>query len=224
MHSILHIDMLDNILHKNYAEMLSSAMERNLLRLSDFPDKELEEYCEVQDADIVLFSVDNSTRIVQRALNASRSLRIPYIFITSTMQELRLPKRVLLPVTMLEEEVYKAQVAGTFVRRLGCEVSILVAHDYGSKARINADKINTALQQTNAQVVIEQAEKDSFHILNEVVDRLKNNADDLVFLTASRDYGLDDIIFGPPERKVIRQSIVPVMLVSPRDDLFSLCD
>ena len=140
------------------------------------------------------------------------------------MQELRLPKRVLLPVTMLEEEVYKAQVAGTFVRRLGCEVSILVAHDYGSKARINADKINTALQQTNAQVVIEQAEKDSFHILNEVVDRLKNNADDLVFLTASRDYGLDDIIFGPPERKVIRQSIVPVMLVSPRDDLFSLCD
>ena len=72
MHSILHIDMLDNILHKNYAEMLSSAMERNLLRLSDFPDKELEEYCEVQDADIVLFSVDNSTRIVQRALNASR--------------------------------------------------------------------------------------------------------------------------------------------------------
>jgi len=32
------------------------------------------------------------------------------------------------------------------------------------------------------------------------------------------------LIFGPPERKAIARSQVPVMLVNPREDLFSLCD
>jgi nucleotide-binding universal stress UspA family protein len=35
---------------------------------------------------------------------------------------------------------------------------------------------------------------------------------------------LDDWLFGPPEQYVIRHSPVPVMLVNPRADLFSLCD
>jgi len=35
---------------------------------------------------------------------------------------------------------------------------------------------------------------------------------------------LDDILFGPPERKAIQRALVPVMLVNPREDLFSLCD
>ena len=41
---------------------------------------------------------------------------------------------------------------------------------------------------------------------------------------ASREYGLDDWLFGPPEQYVICHSPVPVMLVNPRADLFSLCD
>jgi nucleotide-binding universal stress UspA family protein len=46
----------------------------------------------------------------------------------------------------------------------------------------------------------------------------------LILLTASREYGLDDWLFGPPEQYVIRHSQVPVMLINPRADLFSLCD
>ena len=46
----------------------------------------------------------------------------------------------------------------------------------------------------------------------------------LLVLTTSREYGLDDILFGPPERHAIQRSQVPVMLINPRADLFSLCD
>jgi hypothetical protein len=45
----------------------------------------------------------------------------------------------------------------------------------------------------------------------------------MLIISASRDYGLDDIFFGPKELKVIRQSPVPVMVINPRKDLYTLC-
>jgi len=62
------------------------------------------------------------------------------------------------------------------------------------------------------------------HISKEATDRQKDFLSDMIMLTASRDYGLDDLIFGPPERHVITRSNVPVMLTNPRGDLFDLCD
>ena len=44
----------------------------------------------------------------------------------------------------------------------------------------------------------------------------------LLMISASRDYGLDDILFGPKELKVIK-STVPVMVINPRGDLYALC-
>ena len=68
------------------------------------------------------------------------------------------------------------------------------------------------------------ARKDSFKLMQEASERQQDFQHDLLILTASRDYGLDDILFGPPERKAIQRALVPVMLVNPREDLFSLCD
>ena len=68
------------------------------------------------------------------------------------------------------------------------------------------------------------ARKDSFKLTQEAAERQRDFQHDLLILTASRDYGLDDILFGPPERKAIQRALVPVMLVNPREDLFSLCD
>ena len=36
--------------------------------------------------------------------------------------------------------------------------------------------------------------------------------------------GLDDIIFGPKERKIIKNIDIPTMLINPRGDLYALCD
>ncbi len=65
------------------------------------------------------------------------------------------------------------------------------------------------------------ARTDSMSLYKEVTT-VRNT--DMIVWTASRDYGLDDLLFGPAERKIILRSAVPVALLNPRGDLYSLCD
>ena len=83
--------------------------------------------------------------------------------------------------------------------------------------------VNEKLEQPISYEIV-KARKDSFSLIKESGERQRDFQHDLLVLTASRDYGLDDILFGPPERHAIKKALVPVMLVNPRDDLFSLCD
>jgi len=63
-----------------------------------------------------------------------------------------------------------------------------------------------------------------FFAAKEAVAKAEKEKYGIVLLSASRDYGLDDIIFGPKERHLIQKSTVPVLLVNPRGDLYALCD
>lgn len=107
---------------------------------------------------------------------------------------------------------------------------LLLANDYGSKAKQNLNKIIThieAVKQRTGEDIryrVLQAKKNSFNLSKEAVERQAEWKNDLLILTASREYGLDDLIFGPPERHAIARSQIPVMLINPRADLFSLCD
>ena len=104
------------------------------------------------------------------------------------------------------------------------------ANDYGSHAERNVQRIVThikGVQERTTETVsyeVVKAYKNSFKLTREAVERQREFVYDLLLLTASREYGLDDIIFGPPERHAICRALVPVMLVNPRADLFSLCD
>ena len=187
--------------------------------------------------DIKLIECANEKRTIQRNLNESREERRPYVFITSTMTVKPL-RRLLVPVSMLEEETYKAEICTYIARKTGAHIILLQANDYGSHAQQNVNRIithieavNKRLQEspiTNDQLPISYevvlARKDSFKLIQEASERQRDFQHDLLILTASRDYGLDDILFGPPERKAIQRALVPVMLVNPREDLFSLCD
>ena len=179
--------------------------------------------------DIRLVECDNNTRTIQRHLNACREERRPYLFLTPTMTVKPL-RRLLVPVSMLEEETYKAEICTYLARKTGAHIILLQANDYGSHARQNVNRIITHIEKINTQVEspityeVMQAHKDSFSLIREASERQRDFRHDLLILTASRDYGLDDILFGPPERKAIQRSLVPVMLVNPREDLFSLCD
>jgi nucleotide-binding universal stress UspA family protein len=129
---------------------------------------------------------------------------------------------------MLEEEVYKAEICTYLARKTGAHLILLRANDYGSKAKRNIQRIITHIQtiseRTGEAISYEErvAKGDSFSIHKELHNHPSNPQ--LVLLTASREYGLDDWLFGPPEQYVIRHSNVPVMLINPRADLFSLCD
>lgn len=179
--------------------------------------------------DIKLIECENNTRVIQRHLNESREERRPYVFVTNTMT-IKPIRRLLVPVSMLEEETYKAEICTYLARKTGAHIILLQANDYGSHARQNVNRIVTHIravaEKTGEKISYEVciARKDSFKLIQEAAERQRDFQHDLLILTASRDYGLDDILFGPPERKAIQKALVPVMLINPREDLFSLCD
>lgn len=183
--------------------------------------------------DIRVVECANKTRDIQLHLNDCREERRPYVFITSTMT-IKPLRRLLVPVSMLEEETYKAEISTYIARKTGAHIILLQANDYGSHARQNVNRIVTYIEKANERLKktdqppityeIVMARKDSFALTQEAGERQRDFQHDLLILTASRDYGLDDILFGPPERKAIQHALVPVMLVNPREDLFSLCD
>jgi response regulator RpfG family c-di-GMP phosphodiesterase len=131
---------------------------------------------------------------------------------------------------MLEEETYKAEICTYIARKTGAHIILLQANDYGSHAQQNVNRIVTHIQKINERIdrpisyEIVKARMNSFSLTKEASERQRDFQHDLLILTASRDYGLDDLIFGPPERHAIKHALVPVMLVNPREDLFSLCD
>ena len=202
------------------------------------------------DEDIRYIHCLNRASIIQRHLNDCRDERRPYVFITDTMNlsgEAGLTAQrsfsdsgltaegghigtILVPISFLEEEVYKSEICTYLARKTGAEILLLLANDYGSKAKQNLDKIIThieAVKQRTGETIryrVLQAKKNSFNLSKEAVERQAEWKNDLIILTASREYGLDDLIFGPPERHAIARSQVPVMLINPRADLFSLCD
>ena len=179
--------------------------------------------------DIKVITCENNARTIQRHLNESREERRPYVFITGTMTVKPL-RRLLVPVSMLEEETYKAEICTYLARKTGAHIILLQANDYGSHARQNVNRIVThikAVAEKSGEAIsyeVVPARKDSFKLTAEASERQRDFQHDLLILTASRDYGLDDILFGPPERKAIQRALVPVMLINPREDLFSLCD
>lgn len=185
--------------------------------------------------DIRIEHCEGSRRSIQQVLDACREERRPYVLIKKDLKEHSKLTTILVPITMLEEEVYKAEICTYLARKTGAHIILLRANDYGSKAKRNTQRIithiRTICERTGNKITYEEqvAKGDSFHIHKELASisfnlQEKDKGGILILLTASREYGLDDWLFGPPEQYVIRHSSVPVMLVNPRADLFSLCD
>ena len=185
--------------------------------------------------DIRVERCDGTRRHIQQVLDACREERRPYVVTTPLASNLSPLTSILVPVTMLEEEVYKAEICTYLARKTGAHLILLRANDYGSKAKRNTQRIiahiQTIVERTGETITYEErvAKGDSFHIHKELhtytsLPFREGTGVGLIILTASREYGLDDWLFGPPEQYVIRHSPVPVMLVNPRADLFSLCD
>ena len=186
--------------------------------------------------DIRVECCDGTRRHIQSVLDSCREERRPYVIIKnecsaqqSCSSEVQKGlSRILVPISMLEEEVYKAEICTYLARKTGAHLILLRARDYGSKAKQNMQRIithiETIVERTGEKISYEEqvAKRDSFSFHKDFHSGEWKH--DLLLLTASREYGLDDWLFGPPELYAIRHSQVPVMLVNPRADLFSLCD
>ena len=129
--------------------------------------------------DIRLIECENKSRIIQRHLNECRDERRPYIFITNTMN-IKPLRRILVPVSMLEEETYKAEICTYLARKTGAHIILLQANDYGSHARQNVNRIVTHIEKVNERIQqsagTEDPSADNNHIISyEIVLARKNS-------------------------------------------------
>lgn len=188
------------------------------------PEDDFTATIEATEASMLVFQLHNSIKPFnkpQPLLDTCRNLRIPYFFVKEG-QEVSF-ERVLVPVGFLMEEREKGPFSSSFGRFFDSEIVLMPAKDYGSKARQNTDAIKGVLEKSAIKWQETAATKDSFGVELEAAELAPGMNASLLMISASRDYGLDDIIFGPKERKVIMRSRVPVMVINPRGDLYALC-
>ncbi|MFV0472112.1 MAG: hypothetical protein ACK5L7_08810 [Paludibacteraceae bacterium] len=187
-------------------------------------DISLVELCEQKEVSILLIQQRKTRKKdIQEGLNECRNLRIPYLFFKSEFKEFNI-RKVLVSVGFLMEDYEKAQFASAFGRFCNTRITILQANDYGSKAADTVDNMKKLFDKFSLDYGVEKAKKDSFNLDKETICKAETEQYDIVLISASREYGLDDIIFGPPELHRIKKSSIPLLIVNPRDDLYTLCD
>lgn len=202
------------------APQCENAVESHILDKRD----DFHQFMENAEASMVIFQLSENAGYnqVKPFLKISRELRVPYIFTKPYFQPVNLSK-VLVPVTFLVEDREKGPFSSSMGRFFGSQLLMMPAKDYGSKAQQHTNAICTLLDKFELNYEFVEAKKDSFKVELEATQRSEELGAGLVLISASRDYGLDDIIFGPKELASINQSTVPVMLINPRGDLYVLC-
>lgn len=180
--------------------------------------------CERLDAAFLLVQWDGKAKKrLKTLLKYCRGLRIPYLFCKPDF----VPKdyaKVMVPVGFLVEEYEKTQFATAFGRFFNAKITLLLANDYGTKARTTANKMQSVFDKFQLVHRLEKARSDSFKLDQEAIKKAMKENFDIVLISASREYGPDDLIFGPKEYRLIKKSNVPLLLINPRGDLYALCD
>ena len=190
--------------------------EDNVVRLGYVAD-----VLEQLDASLLVVELTNKLS-VQTYLDAFRALRIPYLFVRAGQKPNF--EKVALPISFLIEDKEKGPFAAAFGRFLKSQLVIFQPKDYGTKALQNIDAIKTLLDSFQLNYEVRKASKDSNGVESEAANWAASGEAGLVLVSASREYGLDDLLFGSKERKMITRTNVPIMLINPRGDLYTLCD
>ncbi len=186
-------------------------------------DDDFTDFMERNEAAAIVFELSEKgmNKECKNALNICRGLRIPYYFIKDNQTPSF--KRVLVPIGFLVEEREKGVFCSGMGRIYNSEILLMTANDYGSRAKQNTEAIQALMDKQSLPYQFITAEKDSFKVELEAMKKVEEVNATLLLISASRDYGMDDIIFGPKEQKVITKCTIPVMVINPRKDLYALC-
>lgn len=182
------------------------------------------DFLEFVEAAVIIFEISDWAPYNKplKQLKWCRELRIPYYFVKPG-QHISFD-RVLVPIGFLVEEREKGVFCSGMGRHFHSHIMLMTANDYGTRAQQNTEAIKGVMDKGSLNYELIAAKKNSFKVELEAVDRVMETNADLLMISASREYGMDDILFGPKELKVIKKSVVPLMLINPRKDLYALCN
>lgn len=194
----------------------------NYISALEFSDGSFSSIVDITDAIMVVWSRED-TLSLNKQLNLCRDLRIPYLFIPKSGRVFLSISKMVVPIGFLIEEKEKAPWACSFGNFFGSDIILFEPNDKGSKAKSNSAFIQKVLNGYKLGYSVRKGKKNSFGIEKEGVKlALQLNAE-LAFITASRDFGLDDMFFGTKEYHILRKSFLPVLVLNPRGDIYVLC-
>lgn len=183
-------------------------------------------FCDAEDVVFVVFSLEErkaSKQDTKRFLRLARELRIPYLFTKNYLPQNGDINSVLAPITYLPEEKEKAPWATHFGKFGHCTTHILAPNDKGSRAKKNVAFAQKLLSAEKCTFKTHNGTKRSYSNWKEIITYANRLKVSIILYSASREYSLDDLFFGPYEQKLILKSDIPVLLINPRDDLYVLC-
>lgn len=217
---VLHNDSrTSNIL----ASLIANQMQFALREITTHDLNNIGTIVENEDAALLVIGL-NHDREIQPHLDKCRELRVPYIFVKNNLPADYNIHTILLPVTNLEEEREKGPYTSSIARHFGSQIEFYQPNDYGTKAATNIEAMKVLFASFDLTHTTTQGKKDSSNIELETAKTHANTPNSILIISASRDYGLDDLIFGPKERKILKTTNIPTMLINPRGDLYALCD
>lgn len=157
-----------------------------------------------------------------------RELRIPILVVQNKMPGPQAFRHIVLPVDFTKESKEKASWAGYFGKLYKSYITI-VHTEYRDgffmvQLRNNLLLIKKLFDALKTQYDLHKAEKVKYDIDRYALSYAKMKGAGMIIITATKEWGVDDFILGPAEKRIItNEDQLPVMLVNPRDDLFVPC-
>ncbi len=187
----------------------------------------LNKLMEAHDSVMVIFAYNRKhlwqKNRISDILMACRDLRIPYIGVPEDGDTFKGLKKIALPIGFLVEEKEKAPLSNVFSEYCGASIEMIQPKDKGKRAMYNVEFIQKILQNYQREPLLIKGTKSSFKIEFEALQLAKERHYDIVFISGSREYTLDDIFFRPKEGKILWKANIPILIINPRDDIYVLC-
>jgi hypothetical protein len=157
-----------------------------------------------------------------------RELRIPILVVQNKMPDAGTFRHVILPVDFTKESKEKASWAG-YLSKLNHAAVTIIHTEYkdgffATQLRNNLILIKKLFGTLGTIYDIHKAEKVRYGIDRYGVAYAKMKGAGMIIIMAVKEWGIDDFLLGPPEKKIItNEDQLPVMMINPRDDLFVPC-
>ncbi len=164
----------------------------------------------------------------RRVLKLVRKSRIPFLVVQSRATDLTQLKKIVLPVDFLQQTKEKALWASYFSRYYGSIIHA-ISTPYKDEFYRQHSKNNLKFIErmyNNLEVEYEKVEiAGANHKLDRAaIEFAAANSAGLVVIMTTLDYNIDDLIWGPPELRLIQNpEQVPVLCLNQRNDIYVLC-
>ncbi len=220
---------IEPILEKYWDEKIEILQKESSILINySFFDSQLSEliaFTEEAETPMLFFEIHKKS-VFNKPLNLFKQLkelRIPFIFTKDWKNYTVDFSKIIVPIGFLAEEKEKAPYSCNMGRFMNSKIYIYQAKDYGTKTPKNVASVVNLYNQFNIDTSVILGKKDSFEIEKEATTKAQEINAGMVLVSTSRDYGLDDIIFGPKELQSFNKASCPIMFINPRSDLYVLC-